>query len=287
MHRITYLRLIITIQLLAPMAGFSQVVLNEVMYDPAGPEHHDEFVELKNLSIDAAVDLRGWSVGDGEELDSLVDVGDGLTLGPGQLGLVLDASYFGNSTTYEHVPTEAILLTIDDRAFGKMGWSNSSEETVLLKGSAGETIDLFTYSSQRRSGFSWERADSTGAGRPRWDLTFHAGGTPAARNSREFIFVPQQLKLEVDPNPFVRELFIRLSLPARSGLVNLWLFDIEGSRVNEILIGEEVSTDHEFRWNGKDKNGREVPPGPYIVYVEANIGGIVQQQKIVVVRAVE
>lgn len=57
-------------------------------------------------------------MGDGEELDSLLDAGDGLTLGPGQLGLVLDDSYFGNSTAYEHVPTDAILLTINDRAFG-------------------------------------------------------------------------------------------------------------------------------------------------------------------------
>ena len=110
-------------QLLAPISGFPQVVLNEVMYDPDGSEHHDEFVELKNLSVDEAVNLRGWSVGDGEELDSLLDAGDGLTLGPGQLGLVLDGSYFGNSTAYEHVPTDAILLTINDRAFGKMGWS--------------------------------------------------------------------------------------------------------------------------------------------------------------------
>ncbi len=264
-----------------------QVVLNEVMYDPAGPEHHDEFVELKNLNEYTSVDLHGWSVGDDEELDSLVDVGDGLTLGPGQLGLVLDASYFGNSTTYEHVPTDVILLTINDRAFGKTGWSNSRKETVFLRDSAGGTVDLFIYSSQSRSGFSWERVDSTGEGRAMWDLAFVAGGTPGAINSRELIHVPQQLELEADPNPFVRELAIRLSLPARSGLANLWLFDIEGTRVREILNGDDVSTHGEFLWDGKDKNGREVPPGRYIVYVEVNVRGVVQQKKIVVVRTVE
>ncbi len=286
MRRTPYLYVTI-IGLFTQTAVSPQVVLNEVMYDPAGSEHHDEFVELKNLNEYTSVDLRGWKVGDDEELDCLVDVGNGLTLGPGQLGLVLDASYFGNSTTYAHVPTEAILLTIDDRAFGNMGWSNSSKETVFLKDSAGGTVDLFTYSSQSRSGFSWERVDSTSAGRPMWDLALVAGGTPAAINSRELIDVPQQLELEADPNPFVRALAIRLSLPARSGLANLWLFDIEGSRVKEILNGDDVSTHSEFLWDGTDKNGREVPPGRYIVYVEANVNGIVQQKKIVVVRAAE
>ena len=215
--------------------------------------------------------MRNW--------DCLVDAGNGLTLGPGQLGLVLDASYFGNSTTYAHVPTDAILLTIDDRSFGKMGWSNSSRETVFLKDSSGGTVDLFTYSPQSRSGFSWERVDSTGAGRPLWDLAFIAGGTPGATNSRELIEVPQQMELEVDPNPFRPELAIRLSLPARSGQANLWLFDIEGARVREILSGADVSTRGEFLWDGRDKNGREVPPGRYIVYVEANVNGVVQQKK--------
>ena len=272
--------------LLTQTAVFSQVVLNEIMYDPAGSEHHDEFVELKNLNESTSVDLRGWRVGDDEELDSLVDAGNGLVLGPGQLGLVLDPSYFGNSTTYQHVPTDALLLTIDDRAFGKTGWSNSSKETVFLKDSAGATVDQFTYSPQGRSGFSWERVDSTGAGRAMWDLTIVAGGTPAAINSRELIRVPRQLQIEAGPNPFARELAIRLSLPARSGIANLWLFDIEGTRVKELLNGVVVPTQGEFLWDGKDNNGREVPPGRYIVYVEANVNGVVQQKKIVVVRAV-
>ena len=271
--------------MLSATCTFPQVAINEVMYDPAGSEHHEEFVELVNLDQVSPVDLRGWRIGDRGELDELVDAGDGTILGPAQLALVLDGSYFGNSTAYEHVPRDAILLTIDDNAFGRSGWSNSSEETVLLENPAGETIDQFTYSPRSQPGFSWERTDSTSA-RPVWDLAYITGGTPAAQNSRASIFLPPRLELEAEPNPFVGELTIRLALPARTAVANIWLFDTEGSRIREIATGEDILSHSEFVWNGKDKNGRSVVPGPYVVYVEANIDGVVQQKKIVVVRGV-
>ena len=38
------------------------IVLTEVMFDPSGSEHYDEFVELYNTGPDT-VDLEGWTVG--------------------------------------------------------------------------------------------------------------------------------------------------------------------------------------------------------------------------------
>ena len=46
--------------LLLYIDGFSQIVLSEIMYDPAGSEHTDEFIELFNLSQTDSVDLTGW-----------------------------------------------------------------------------------------------------------------------------------------------------------------------------------------------------------------------------------
>ncbi|MDP6038908.1 MAG: lamin tail domain-containing protein, partial [Candidatus Latescibacteria bacterium] len=40
----------------------AQVVINEVMYDPAGSEFFDEYVELYNAG-ETPVDLVGWRVG--------------------------------------------------------------------------------------------------------------------------------------------------------------------------------------------------------------------------------
>ena len=69
------------------------VVLSEVMYDPSGPDHHDEYGELVNTDSAASVDLSGWGLGDGEEIDRLQDGGGGMVLAPGQFALVLDGSY--------------------------------------------------------------------------------------------------------------------------------------------------------------------------------------------------
>ncbi|RKY74607.1 hypothetical protein DRQ00_11625, partial [candidate division KSB1 bacterium] len=81
--------------------GKVPVTLSEVMFDPAGSEATDEFIEIYNLSATDSVDLAGWRVGDSSGSDMLIDSGDGLVLAPGQFGLILDPDYFGNSTTYE------------------------------------------------------------------------------------------------------------------------------------------------------------------------------------------
>ena len=53
---------------------------------------------------------------------------------PGQLALIVDGSYFDNSTTYEGVPEDAIFVTIGDKDFGKSGCSSA-------QGAQDETTD--------------------------------------------------------------------------------------------------------------------------------------------------
>lgn len=86
--------------------------------------------------------------------------GDGTTLAPDQFALVVDAIYFSNSTTYEVVPEDADFLTIVDKVFGRSGWSNSIDETVVISDAAGRVIDILIYSPNGRSGFSWEWSSS-------------------------------------------------------------------------------------------------------------------------------
>jgi hypothetical protein len=115
------------------------------MSDPAGSEHHDEFVEVWNASQTESLDLSGWFLGDGEEVDRIVTTGAGTAVGPGGLALVLDGSYAGASTTYDSVRESARIVTIEDRAFGQSGWSNSAHERVILMNAVGDTVDLFSY----------------------------------------------------------------------------------------------------------------------------------------------
>ena len=259
-----------------------QVVLSEVMYDPAGAEFHDEYVELVNLSQTETVDLRGWRLGNEQELDLLVDTGGGLSLAPGQFGLVLDGSYFGQSTTYENRREHAVFFTIEDGAFGRSGWSNTTAETVILCNAGGDTVEVFRYQPVKKPGFSWEKVDLvSGPVADTWELALVEGGTPGLPNSisGQPPFSHSEGQLQVQSNPFFRGLVFRYRVPAVPALVNLWIFDLEGYRLCELLTGVPAESRGEVEWDGGDQRGMMVPAGMYLAYLEASSAGEVIQVK--------
>lgn len=163
----------------------SQVVLSEIMFDAAGNEAHDEFVEIFNTSATDSFDLSGWQISDGSGFDSIIEVNKGVILKPGQFGVILDASYFGNSITYDdHIPENSLLLTIDNLTFGNAGFSNSTAETISLINSAGLVVSEYTYSLDNQMGFSDEKIDLAGPNTPEnWGNSRVQLGTPGAPNS--------------------------------------------------------------------------------------------------------
>lgn len=266
----------------------ADVTLSEVMYDPSGSEYHDEFVELANTSDTAWVDLGGWQLGDAEELDALVGVGGGTLLGPGQLALVLDGSYASNSSAYDSLRGAPLMLTIDDRAFGASGWSNSSPETILLVNTQGDTVDAFAYDPQDQPGRSWEKIDlPAGSGPQNWILSPAPGGTPGERGALGPVEPGSAAHLEVSPDPFTDRLEIGYRLPASSALVSLRIFDLQGRRVRTLLHSTDSGPRGEVVWDGAEDGGGAVLPGLYIVYLEASAGGHVWRAKQVVARRLQ
>ena len=261
------------------------VVLSEVMYDPTGPESHDEYVEVVNTSVRERVDLTGWCVGDGDELDLLRDTGAGMVLDPGQRGLILDSSYFGQSTTYDSMRTGALMLTIDDRAFGRGGWSNSSRESVILCDAQGVAEGSFAYEPQGLPGLSWEKVDLLGGNSgDNWALSVAAGGTPGAANSVSTGGRSSGLEILISPDPFSEEVEIGFQLASATALVNVWIYSVEGQRVRRLLNGAPTAASGSVQWRGEDDAGRALPGGMYIVVVEASVDGRVFRSKRVVVR---
>lgn len=165
--------------------AYSQVVLSEIMYDAAGSDFHDEFVEMVNLSDSITVDLTGWRISDGSGEDGLVDASEGLLLGPQQFAVILDASYFGNSTTYDaRIPPTALIVTIDNNALGSGGLSNSRPETISLIRPDGEVVSQYRYTLGNPPGFSDEKIELSRPNTPEnWADSRVLHGTPGARNS--------------------------------------------------------------------------------------------------------
>lgn len=164
----------------------AQVVISEVMFDVVGADYHDEFVELFNCA-DSAVDLSGWQISDSSGADQILDAGQGLILSPGQFAVILDGSYFENSTTYDSViPPEALILKISDGAFGNNGLSNSTPERVMLLNASGDLVDAYRYTLDNAPGFSDEKINLCApATADNWANSRRLGGTPGFKNSVE------------------------------------------------------------------------------------------------------
>lgn len=162
----------------------AQVVLTEIMFDADTLEYHNEFVEILNTGS-APVLLENWLIGDSLELDTLRSAGDGLQLNPDQYAVILDASYFQNSTTYDSlIPTEALILTIDDLSFGRSGWSNSEPEPVILENAAGDTVQVYYYSIDNLPGYSDEKIIlNEDNSQQNWANSLRLRGTPGTHNS--------------------------------------------------------------------------------------------------------
>ena len=266
---------------LAPPAH-SRVILTEVLADPAGSEHHEEFVELRNAGA-GPVDLAGWRLGDADELDALVDAGSGTRLAPGGFALVVDGSYRGNSTAYDSVRIRAVILTIEDRSFGRAGWSNSSPERVLLRDPSGAVADSFTYDPSRGiAGHSWERRRGEP---PEWRPSYLAGGTPGRANSVDQAAAPPgRIEIEAGPDPSGEGVELLCRLPAAPALLEVAVFDAEGRGVARLSDWSAAALEARLAWDGLDAGGRTVAPGLYVVFARSSAGGRVASGKRVVIR---
>ncbi|MFZ0389658.1 MAG: lamin tail domain-containing protein, partial [Calditrichia bacterium] len=170
--------------LLLPIMAVAQVILSEVMFDPDTLESHNEFLELYNSGSEPA-NLAGWTVGDTSDSDLLLETGKGYELLPGRFAVILDQSYFGNSTIYDSlIPDSALVLSIDDGSFGNYGWSNTNPEDVIVINSAGDTVQRYLYSLPNDPGYSDEKIKlNPDNGVQNWGNSLQFRGTPGYFNT--------------------------------------------------------------------------------------------------------
>ena len=154
------------------VAGEEDLIISEIMYDPAGADPKHEWLEIYNSSGNS-INLDGWKFFE-------AGTNHGLTLFQG--------SFILNSKKYAIVADDAATFkgdypdfsgTIIDSAFSL---SNSGED-LAFKNKAGEIVLEFSYSSDsggNGNGFSLEYANSGD-----WCESYVTGGTPGAKNSEK------------------------------------------------------------------------------------------------------
>ncbi|MCC6649520.1 MAG: hypothetical protein IT348_00055 [Candidatus Eisenbacteria bacterium] len=94
-------------------------------------------------------------------------------------------------------------------------------------------------------------------------LEFGSAGVPPAR--------PLAWSISAMPNPSSGVTVLRLSVP-RAASVRVGVHDLQGRRVFLLLDGALEPGSHSLVWDGRDRGGRRLPAGVYLVQVEGEPG---------------
>jgi len=182
---------------IAPL--FGQVILTEIMANPAGSEtaipggDSNEYIELFNAGDDS-VDLTGWSFTDGDD-DDYLSTGDfqlsplpiidgvynSMILPPEGFALILDPEYVdpANDQPFDW-PENTLILTIQTTT-DLGGYRLSTTDPVTLFDEFGTPVDSFPNPFDPGDGISAERTSIEGNS---WlSCVASTGNTAGSRNS--------------------------------------------------------------------------------------------------------
>jgi len=208
------------------------LVINEIMYNPAGSDEYGEYVELYNRS-GATIDAGDWVLKDNVDYNTFM-IPAGTSVGAGEyLVLAKDPD-----TIEVRYSITGVLGPVDFSL-------NNGGDMVRLYNDVGTLMDFVDYSDSD----PWP-TDADGDG-PSLELidpgsdnnvasnwaTGSANGTPGSANTvdvDEFVKFPENIRMSFAPNPFNAALTVNFYVPENCK-VRIEVFDILGNRVAEPL----------------------------------------------------
>jgi len=245
------------------------LVLNELMYHPLTGE--PEWIEVKNRSP-YEVPLENWTIEDGDSLDprpfSLTSVPS-----QGFFLLVSDSAHF--RALHPEVACPFLMSE------GGLPSLNDTGDRITLRNSDGVVIDRVEYQAGwgGRRGVSLERINPNLASQnpSNWSsCVSYQGATPGRENSIYVELPPAKGSLSCAPKVFSPDgdgfgdrVAVSYQLPFTKARVRLQVYDRAGRLVKALLDQEESAARSTVFWDGKDEDGRVLPIGVYIVYLEA------------------
>lgn len=250
------------------VSSFSQIILNEIMFDPMANE--PEWIELYNLT-DHQIDLKDWRISDADTSRKII-ITDAESIIPisGYAVVSKDSSIFNRFSFLEN---QVYVLN----GFPRL---NNDFDTVFLFNPSGILIEHVEYNNSwgGGNGISIERISSSGFAddATNWSPCVSIdGATPGYQNSVCLSDISQNTSLSVYPNPFspdgdgfedVTE--ITYHLPMKIAHVNLFIYDVHGRRIRTLMGGTMSGSQGSIYWDGRDDEECVSSMGIYIIFLE-------------------
>jgi len=263
------------------------MVINEIMYNPA--PSMPEWIEIFNKS-DVPVQTDLWSLADSDTTRSIPFSDSSLIINPSDF-LILSRDSIPGAVFKKN---QAVIVV--NKAFPSL---NNDTDTIYLFDGNGRIIDRATYFDTwgGMKGRSLERVNPCVASseKSNWMVCVSPQGHSAGGENSVFTRVlPQQATMSVNPDPFSPDgdgfedvAAISYSLPERTAMVNVKIYDINGRIVRFLLNNEPSASQRTVFWDGLNDYGEPCRMGIYIIFLQAldSRRGVIQQTKKTIVLA--
>ena len=261
-----------------PLPG--DIAINEILFNPY-PGGHD-FVELYNTS-NKTLDLGQITIaskdnsGQVEDYEPAGESGScffpgtyrAFSVNPDKLAqqyLVENPDAIrqvDNLPTYANDKGRVAILNSEGRTLEDFAY-NEGMHFELLTSNEGVSLERINYKKPVNNANNWHSAaESAGF------------ATPGYENSQfkslddfeeQFTLEPKTFSPDQDGHEDV--LNIRYKLDKPGYVANIDIYDANGRNVRHLVNNQLLETRGTFKWNGLDNNGKKVPIGIYIVYIE-------------------
>lgn len=239
-------------------SGSLPFVINEIMYDPNGDE--PEWIEI----------INNFQIPDLSEIILVIDE-DTLEIP------YCDETYYLVTGSNNDVDSLRVEYDLDDITIftGLSSLSNDGEHIILMD-ECGNLIEEFFFQpdwNDKLDGVSIERVNpEIVVNAQNWGPSTNMC-TPGKINSIFVQMLPNNMKLNVSPNPFspyrAERTIFSFTLPEVLSTVTLRIFDLKGRLIRRLVDQVLQSSTGDIIWDGRNDNGKKLPVGVYIVLMQA------------------
>ncbi len=193
-----------------------QVVLSEIMFRPDGS--NNEFIELYNPS-GSSIDLSNYQIQYSTATPDFLEPHNGgsTILSPGEYVIIVEADFDIDNSPYTFPPS-ALVVQLDDNAFGSSGMANTADRDIFLLNSSNDTLSTYTYTADNSEGISDEKITlNSNNSSSNWANSTSSNGTPGSKNS----VAPKEKDLavtsiEISPSPAIENTQLDASITVKN-----------------------------------------------------------------------